>query len=306
MGQNMMDRFQADGKRLLIEQLKEQTLVVGSENLAKELAACGELKVFEPGSTVMEQGEASNYVAFIIVGACQIVVHGRPLIMRRAGTHVGEMAAIQPTQTRSATVITAEESLLLVVSEPDFSRLAVDYSNMWRLVAKELARRLEQRNAHVAKTHQRIELFVISSKESLDLARALQNGLEHDCLVQIWTDDVFRASSYSLESLEQKLDAADFAVALATGDDRTESRKETWPSPRDNVVFELGFFMGRLGRKRAILAESRDEKVKLPSDLAGLTTVTYRWSGEPNEIAAAMGPVCNRIRDIIRDLGPHN
>ncbi|MEX3901302.1 MULTISPECIES: TIR domain-containing protein [Paraburkholderia] len=38
--------------------------------------------------------------------------------------------------------------------------------------------------------------------------------------------------------------------------------------PRDNVVFELGLSMGRLGRKRGILMEPRGEGVKLPSDMA--------------------------------------
>ena len=36
----------------------------------------------------------------------------------------------------------------------------------------------------------------------------------------------------------------DFAVAIAHPDDRTKIRDEDWPTPRDNVVFELGFFMG--------------------------------------------------------------
>ena len=51
----------------------------------------------------------------------------------------------------------------------------------------------------------------------------------------------------------------------------TESRGKPWPVPRDNVIFELGLFMGRLGKERAILMEPRDEDVKLPSDLAGVT-----------------------------------
>jgi predicted nucleotide-binding protein len=204
-------------------------------------------------------------------------------------------------------VVADECTVTLSVSLTDFSDLADKHPNVWRLVAKELSRRLIQRNELVTATHEKIRVFIMSSAESLAIARALQNGLEHDpFLVTIWTDGVFRASSYPIESLEAQVEASDFAIAIAHGDDKTEVRDVTWPSPRDNVVFELGFFMGRLGRERALLVEPRGDKVKLPSDLAGLTTISYKWSGESKELPAAIGPVCNRLREIITDLGPNN
>ncbi|RYD39910.1 MAG: cyclic nucleotide-binding protein, partial [Verrucomicrobiaceae bacterium] len=79
-----------------------------------------------------------------------------------------------------------------------------------------------------------------------------------------------------------------------------------WPTTRDNVVFELGFFMGRLGKARSFLVERRGEEVKLPSDLLGLTTLAYRWSGDQKELSAAIAPVANRLRQIFSDLGPNN
>lgn len=63
--------------------------------------------------------------------------------------------------------------------------------------------------------------------------------------------------------------------------------------------------MGRLNRQRAILMEPREDKVKLPSDLSGITTITYRY--EPGDNAAAlMGAACNSLRDHITKLGPFN
>ncbi len=47
------------------------------------------------------------------------------------------------------------------------------------------------------------------------------------------------------------------------------------PVPRDNVIFESGMFMGKLGRRRTFLVCDVDDKIKLPSDLKGLTCVTY-------------------------------
>jgi CRP/FNR family cyclic AMP-dependent transcriptional regulator len=112
---------------------------------------------------------------------------------------------------------------------------------------------------------------------------------------------VFRVTNYTLESLENELDRCDFAVAIAHPDDQTTVRDEDWPTPRDNVVFELGSFMGRLGRSRAILMEPRGTRVRLPSDLAGITTIRYRFDAA--EAAVSMGPACNELRDHITRLG---
>ena len=60
-----------------------------------------------------------------------------------------------------------------------------------------------------------------------------------------------------MESLERELDQSDFAIAIAQPDDLTESRGEAKPTPRDNVIFELGFFMGRLdGTVRCCLSRA--------------------------------------------------
>lgn len=147
----------------------------------------------------------------------------------------------------------------------------------------------------------------MSSAESLEIARAVQSGLQFDnVLTVVWTDGVFKSSAYPLDSLEAEVDSSDFAIAIAHADDQATTRGQTWPVPRDNVIFELGFFMGRIGRKRSILVESRVDQVKLPSDLAGLTTLSYVWSGVSGELPAAIAPVCNSLRSLFADLGPNN
>ena len=148
----------------------------------------------------------------------------------------------------------------------------------------------------------KVHVFIISSAEAIDIARAVQDAFEYDpYTVTVWTDGVFRASQYAVESLERALDQADFAIAIAQPDDVTESREQSRPTPRDNVIFELGFFMGRLGRQRSFLLEPRGEEVTLPSDLTGINTVTYRY--DPKNVAAALGPACNKMRNIINELG---
>ena len=85
-----------------------------------------------------------------------------------------------------------------------------------------------------------------------------------------------------IEKFEEESSAA-FAVVLATPDDKAESAGEPTTAQsesksrraRQNVIFELGFFIGRLGRKKAILIT--DPAVDLPSDLSG---VIYANRGE--------------------------
>src|SRR5690606_21579892 len=98
------------------------------------------------------------------------------------------------------------------------------------------------------------------------------------------------------------LEQSDFAIAVAHPDDVTTSRDEDWPTPRDNVIFELGYFMGRLGRDRAILMEPRGQKLKLPSDLAGITTIKYKL-GSHSDTQHIIAPACNELREHISRLG---
>lgn len=303
----LMDRFSgADGRRALRENLQAAKIAQGNPELVDALIAAGELQEFAKGAHLMEQNGDDNDVFVLIAGTCDIVVNGRTQAHRGPGDHVGEMAAIEPTQKRSATVVAASEVVALKVSEPKFHALAQAFPTVYKDVARELARRLLQRNSTVGQYREKSRLFIISSVEALPIARGIQNAFEHDPFsVVIWTDGVFRIANYTLQSLEDAVDQSDFAIAIAHADDVATVRGADWPTPRDNVVFELGLFMGRLGRARAILMEPREEKVKLPSDLAGVTTIPYSFKAG-SDAASSLGPACNRLRDHINALGPNN
>ena len=301
----MKDRFAGSaGRRILLETLKEQKLIAGNTELADQVASIGELVDVEAGATIIEQGNDDNDVYLIVAGSFDIVVNNRLVAKRFCNDHVGEMVAIQPTQRRSATVVARENAVVVKLPEPQFADLINKYPQIVRYIAKELARRLEQRNALVTAVSEKIRVFIISSAEALEIARTIQNAFDHDPFnVTVWTDGVFRANHYSIESLERALDQSDVAIAVAQPDDITESRGERLATPRDNVIFELGFFMGRLGRHRALLVEPSGEEIKLPTDLAGINAITYRYDAA--DLTRSLATACNRLREIIRDLGPN-
>jgi CRP/FNR family cyclic AMP-dependent transcriptional regulator len=115
------------------------------------------------------------------------------------------------------------------------------------------------------------------------------------------TNQPLKASQYPLDTLEDELDVSDFAIAIAQPDDMLKIRGQEKPVPRDNAIFEVGFFMGRLGRQRAILMEPRGDKATLPSDLAGITTIPNKYA-KGRDLAAAMGPACNRLHNHVEEL----
>ena len=299
----MKERFEGEsGRRLLIDTIKEQKLVAGDSALASEIASIGEVIELKPANVLIKQGHGDNDLYLIVAGSFNVVVNGRLVAKRSSNDHVGEMSAIQPTQLRAATLIAAQDSVVIRLSEGQISDLGDRYPSIWRCFAKEISRRLEQRNQLVNVRRNRAGIFVISSKESLDIARAVQNAFEHDPFeVVVWTNEVFTASEYPLESLEAEVAGADFAIAVVGQDDMTESRGARLASPRDNVIFEIGYFMGALGRKRTFVLKQQGVDLKMPSDLLGLTPVSYRVDGE--KVATSIAPACNKIRTIIQDLG---
>lgn len=146
-------------------------------------------------------------------------------------------------------------------------------------------------------------IFIASSSEGLDVVdqvhRSLQRALGGTADVRPW-QGAFQLTRTYIESLERLLDTSDFAVLVLTPDDRTTSREAERLSPRDNVVFEIGLFFGRLGRERCFLIQRRDLDLKLPSDLLGIEPATF--SMVPGEDpGTALDSACERIGKAIRD-----
>jgi len=146
------------------------------------------------------------------------------------------------------------------------------------------------------------QLFVGSSKKNLRAAKVLGECLEDAADVKIWDEDVFALNQGFLETLLEKLQDYDFAVFIIAPDDLTTSKEETRPSPRDNVLFESGLFMGLLGRSRVFLVCDQSAELKIPSDLAGVTLASYDGARiDGPDAPAAVRRACRLITDKIRE-----
>lgn len=145
-------------------------------------------------------------------------------------------------------------------------------------------------------------IFIGSSSEGIPLAKAIQSSLAQNYDCEIWSQDIFSFGEGSLENLTEKLVEYDFAILALTPDDVTDSRDEKRGTPRDNVIFELGLFIGGLGRDRAIAIHEQGIDLRLPSDLDGVTVGNFRMQASLN-LAASVGPVCSRIENHINKIG---
>ncbi|MBP1618493.1 MAG: hypothetical protein H6Q14_2320 [Bacteroidetes bacterium] len=117
-------------------------------------------------------------------------------------------------------------------------------------------------------------IFIGSSSEALEVAKEVKAFFENDYEAYLWTDDIFKFNENFLETLMKEANLFDFGLLIFTKDDYTKSRLNGFDTPRDNVIFEYGLFLGRLGRNNAFVI--KDENVKLPSDLLGITLATFK------------------------------
>lgn len=146
-------------------------------------------------------------------------------------------------------------------------------------------------------------VFIGSSVEGLNVAYAVQQNLMHEAEVTVWDQGVFELSRTTMESLTKVLSESDFAVFVFSPDDLVRIRDLTSPAVRDNVLFEFGLFIGRLGRDRVFFLLPTGGDLHLPTDLLGVTPGRYESSRADGSMQAATGAVSHQIRLQMKGLG---
>src|SRR5580700_8744205 len=127
----------------------------------------GELVEFAKGHKIIIQGGEDNDIYLLLAGDVSIVIKGNEYTVRKAGQSVGEMAAIEPSQKRSADVVALDAVVALKLSSTKFAEIGDEFPEIWKPLARELSRRLFQRNEMIPPPNEFPKLFIISSREAL-------------------------------------------------------------------------------------------------------------------------------------------
>lgn len=146
-------------------------------------------------------------------------------------------------------------------------------------------------------------LFIASSVESLPIAEALNVNLDHDFEVTIWKNGTFKLSSSTVEDLVEKSSAVDFALFIFSPDDITTIRNRNEHVVRDNVIFEMGLFVGAIGKSRSFVLKPRDVDMHLPTDLLGVTPADFDANRSDGDLVSATNRACSLIKSEVERLG---
>lgn len=121
-------------------------------------------------------------------------------------------------------------------------------------------------------------VFIIHGHDEINLLRLkelLREKWHLDPLVLKSEADTGRTL---IEKFEQEAQRAGFAIALLSPDDKIKDSKTQYSQPRPNVIFELGWFYGRLGREKVCILSKKG--TTLHSDLNGIMRKDFKDSVE--------------------------
>jgi CRP/FNR family cyclic AMP-dependent transcriptional regulator len=305
-GPSLISRFAgAAGRARLVDALRRQFLVAGDSEIARKLVKKVTPCQLRKGYCLISQGHADNEMYFILSGSCAIDVNQREIAVRKTGDHVGEIALLDTTALRTASVRVVEPTVVAKISEPEFARIANKHPEMWRRMAIALGSRLRERNRFHPPPRVQPAVFIGSSSgRGRKTAEHINRYLARLPVVpRLWLRNVFEPSKTTIEDLMQLTAEVDFAVLVLTPDDVTKSRGKRKPSPRDNVIFELGLFMGALNRARTYMVAPRSAGLKIPTDLLGVTYLPFS-NRRSRTLARNLQPVLRQLRDLIKKNGP--
>jgi hypothetical protein len=140
--------------------------------------------------------------------------------------------------------------------------------------------------------------FVASSTEAKGIARALQLELTDVANVVVW-DQAFMLGETTIDGILRNLGTAEFGVFVFAADDTVKIRNTESAAVRDNVILELGMFVGRLGRERSFIVRPGGVDLRLPTDLLGVVSAEYDPEWARKEPRPAVGPASTQIKEAL-------
>lgn len=146
----------------------------------------------------------------------------------------------------------------------------------------------------------RPRVFIASSKEAEPVANAVIHNLK-DCADPTPWWYAFTVGASFVDELLRNLAESDFGIFVFHPDDELKIRELKTAATRDNVVLELGMFLGKLGKEKSFIVSPSGVDLRLPTDLAGITVATYDMERvKKDEAREELVSACDDIKRAIR------
>lgn len=142
----------------------------------------------------------------------------------------------------------------------------------------------------------RPKVFIASSGKALQYASAVQRHIGNEFKAYVWKD-VPKYTSITLVEWILNLPARyDFGIFIFSNDDNLIINNEKKVVARDNVLFELGLFAGKLGFDRCSVLRPDIENFHLPSDLQGIFEENFEDPESDDDINSNLRNPCEEIK----------
>ncbi len=143
-----IDQFEgSEGKQRLATALLSHELVGHNEALARKFAQEAVVEEYKSGQALLKQNDSDNHVYLVLSGEVSVEVNGKRVTTSGPGVPVGEIALLDPTGGRSASVIAIKDTMVARITQEQFEELAKEYPQVWLGVARHLARHVRRHNA---------------------------------------------------------------------------------------------------------------------------------------------------------------
>ncbi|WP_133513039.1 TIR domain-containing protein [Candidatus Thiosymbion oneisti] len=150
-------------------------------------------------------------------------------------------------------------------------------------------------------------IFIGSASESLHIVDRIVESLSTSGVVPIqWDVGAFEPTEMTFQSLLDKKEEVDFSCFVLDPQDILISRGSEEITPRDNIVFEIGLFIGMLGPKRTFIVFPEGNMPKLPTDLHGMTLIPISpeaWKENASRSLMLINAAISTIKRRITEFG---
>lgn len=145
-------------------------------------------------------------------------------------------------------------------------------------ILQDYLREIESENTHsqLVVDHSFDKVFIVHGHDG-ELKEAVARIIEKQGIQAIILSEQANHGKTIIEKFEEHNQVGG-AICLFTADDLSKAKSSDTMKPRarQNVVFETGYFMGKLGRENVVVLA--DHEIEIPSDLSGVVyTSTKNW-----------------------------